>query len=180
MQPTFLSQLFDGPTFTGGLIIVGKTVAVYIFLVCGLRLMGKRELGQMSIYDFVLIVVLGNAVQNAMMNSDNTLGGGIIAAITLLVSNWAFNNFMRRSKKLEHLMVGGPTILLSEGKPHEAAMRREGVTMEQLEAALREHGLVNFKEVHLAILEIDGTISIVPAGSGFFRTRRHYRAMRLP
>lgn len=176
----FLQLVFDGPTLRVGLVIVGKTLVVYLALVGGLRLLGKRELGQMNIYDLVMIVVLGNAVQNAMMNNDNTLGGGIIATVTLLTANRLFNDLVRRSKKLEHLMVGQPTVILSEGQPLIEAMRREGVTLEQLHAALREHGLERPEDAHLAILEVDGTISVVPIGGGMFRTRRHYRAMRLP
>lgn len=176
----FLRLVFDGPSPTGGLIIVGKTLVVYVALVAGLRLLGKRELGQMNIYDLVMIVVLGNAVQNAMMNNDNTLGGGIIASVTLLSANRALNTFVRRSKRLEHLLVGEPTVLVSEGKPIMKAMVREGVTLEQLHAAFREHGLERIEDAHTAILEVDGTISVVPLGGGLYRTRRHYRAMRLP
>ncbi len=176
-----LNLVFDGPRdLRDGLIIVGKTLAVYVFLVGGLRLLGKRELGQMNIYDLVMIVVLGNAVQNAMMNGDNTLGGGIIAATTLLVVNRAFNTLVRRSKKVERLMVGEPRMILNDGVPMKAAMEREGVTIEQLQAALREHGIEKFEDAHMAILEVDGTISVVPCEAGVFRSRRHYRALRLP
>ncbi len=176
----FFRLVFDGPTPAGALIIVGKTLVVYVVLVVGLRLLGKRELGQMNIYDLVMIVVLGNAVQNAMMNNDNTLGGGVIAALTLLAANRTLNTVVRRSRRLEQFLVGQPTVILSEGKPNVAAMEHEGVTVEQLHAALREHGLERFEDAHLAILEVDGTISVVPLAGGIYRTRRHYRAMRLP
>ncbi len=180
MNPHFISKVFDGPTAAGGVIIVGKTAIVYLFLVAALRLLGKRELGQMNIYDLVLIVVLGNAVQNAMMNNDNTLGGGVLAATTLLVANRMFNALVRRSKKVEHLMVGEPRMILNHGEPLHDAMAREGVTLEQLQAALREHGIDKFKDAQMAILEVDGTISVVPCEAGVFRSRRHYRALRLP
>ena len=80
-----LKDVFDYPTLHTGLVIAAKTTVVYVVLIAGLRLLGKRELGQMSLYDLVLIVILGNAVQNAMIDNDNTLVGGIIAggAITL-------------------------------------------------------------------------------------------------
>lgn len=181
MHPNWLAQIFDGPnTALDALVIVGKTLVVYVFLVAGLRLLGKRELGQMNIYDLVMIVVLGNAVQNAMMNNDNTLGGGVIAAMTLLIANRLFNALVHRSKKVERLMVGEPTMILNAGVPLEDAMKREGITREQLLAALREHGLDRPEQAQMAILEVDGTISVVPQGAGVFKSRRHYRALRLP
>lgn len=177
----WLNLVFDGPqNLHDGLVIVGKTLAVYVFLVAGLRVLGKRELGQMNIYDLVMIVVLGNAVQNAMMNGDNSLGGGVIAASTLLVVNRLFNGLVRRSKRVERLMVGEPRMILNDGVPIKSAMEREGVSLEQLQAAMREHGIEKFEDAHMAILEVDGTISVVPKESGVFRSRRHYRALRLP
>ena len=176
----WLSKVFDHPDAIGVLIIAGKTLVVYLFLILGLRLIGKRELGQMTLYDLVLIIILGNAVQNAMMNNDNSLGGGLIAAATLLLANRLFNILLQRSKKLEKLMVGEPILILHEGVPIKEAMEREGLTDDQLLTALREHGLTDPKEAHLCVLEVDGSISVVPAGSGAFKTRRHFRALRLP
>jgi len=89
-----LSSVFDHPTLSGAAIIAAKTAVVYLFLVAGLRLFGKRELGQMSLYDLVLIIILGNAVQNAMINNDNTLVGGIVAAVVLFTLNWGLNQVM--------------------------------------------------------------------------------------
>src|SRR5438045_3080399 len=107
----WLAKVFDHPDTTGALIIAAKTLVVYLFLIIGLRLIGKRELGQMNIYDLVLIVILGNAVQNAMMNSDNSLVGGLIAATTLLIVNRLFNLLLQRSKKIERVMVGQPMLI---------------------------------------------------------------------
>jgi uncharacterized membrane protein YcaP (DUF421 family) len=180
MHDGWVARIFDAPSFEGGLTIVGKTLVVYGFLILGLRLLGKRELGQMNIYDLVMIIVLGNAVQNAMMNNDNTLGGGVTAAVTLLIANRIFNEFLRQSKKLERVMVGEPVILLHNGVPLLKAMEQEGVTREQLMVALREHGMTQFEEAHAAILEVDGAISVVPTGAQSFRSRRHYKALRLP
>ena len=81
------ASVFDHPDLEGALTIAAKTAVVYLFLVGGLRLFGKRELGQLSLYDLVMIIILGNAVQYAMINNDNTLGGGIVAASTLLALN---------------------------------------------------------------------------------------------
>ena len=175
-----LASVFDHPSWSGAGVIAGKTAAVYVFLVVGLRVLGKRELGQMSLYDLVMVIILGNAVQNAMINSDNTLGGGIVAAVVLLGLNWVLNRAIRRSKRVEAALVGHPVLIAHDGQPLRAPMEREGITMDQLDAALREHGMSSLDDVHLAVLETDGTISVVPRDSRVLRTRRHYRGIRLP
>src|SRR5438105_3768437 len=108
MLPHWLVEIFTHPDPRGLLIIVGKTTMVYLFLVGGLRLLGKRELGQMNIYDLVLIIVLANAVQNAMVGDDNTLLGGIVAATTLLLLNRLLTLVMLKWPQLERAMVGQP------------------------------------------------------------------------
>ncbi len=177
---TWLGHVFDHPDAAGALVIALKAAVVYAFLVAGLRLLGKRELGQMNLYDLVLIVVLGNAVQNAMMNGDNTLVGGLIAAGTLLVLNKALNMVIRRSRRVEKALVGHAVLILNEGRPMLPQMRAEGVSFDQLMQALREHGLTRPEEAHLAILEVDGTISVVPKGASVLQTKRHFKAIRLP
>lgn len=177
---SFLGHVFDYPSLVSTLEIAAKTAAVYVFLVAGLRLLGKRELGQMSLHDLVLIVILGNAVQNAMLNNDNTLGGGLTAVVVLLALNWGLNHLLARSRRAEHFLAGDPVLIVSDGQVMAHRMAREGLTREQLDAALREHGLDDPSEVHLAVLEVDGTISVVPRRSQLLRTRRHYRGLRLP
>jgi len=176
----WLTKVFDHPDAAGVGIIAAKTVVVYLFLILGLRLVGKRELGQMNIYDLVLIVILGNAVQNAMMNNDNSLCGGLVAAATLLIINRIFNIVLQRSKRVERMMVGDPVLILNDGVPIADHLKREGVTQEQLMAALREHGLTEPGQAHMAVLEVDGSISVVPQDSAVFKTRRHFKALRLP
>jgi len=175
-----VATVFDHPSWTGAAVIAGKTAAVYVFLIVGLRLLGKRELGQMSLYDLVMVIILGNAVQNAMINNDNTLGGGIVAGVVLLGLNWGLNRLVRHSKRVEDALIGHAVLIVNDGRPIRAHMAREGITMEQLDAALREHGMHSLDEVHLAVLETDGTISVVPTGTQVLRTRRHYRGIRLP
>src|SRR5436305_12333995 len=116
MLPHWFVEIFTHPDPRGLLIIAGKTTIVYVFLVIGLRLLGKRELGQMNIYDLVLIIVLANAVQNAMIGDDNTLGGGLTAALTLLVLNRIFTLAMSRSRKLERALVGEPILIVRDGE----------------------------------------------------------------
>ncbi len=174
------ATVFDHPSWTGAGLIAAKTAAVYVFLIVGLRVLGKRELGQMSLYDLVMVIILGNAVQNAMINNDNTLGGGIVAGVVLLGLNWALNRLVRRSKRVEGMLIGHAVLIVNDGRSIREHMAREGITTEQLDAALREHGMQNLDEVQLGVLETDGTISIVPRGSKVLRTRRHYRGIRLP
>ncbi len=175
----WLAEVFSHPDLRGGLIIAAKTSVIYLFLVAGLRLLGKRELGQMNIYDLVLLIVIANAVQNAMVGSDNSLGGGIVAAVTLLVFNRAFAGLMERSPKLEKFMVGEPTLIVNDGQILTDKMKREGVTRDQLLAALREHGMEKVDQARMCVLEIDGTISVVPQGSTVHKTRHHFKALRL-
>lgn len=177
---SWLPQIFTHPDIRQSLIIAGKTTIVYLFLVVGLRLMGKRELGQMNIYDLVLIIVLANAVQNAMVGSDNSLVGGIIAAVTLLFWNRLFTVLMERSPTLERHMVGQAALIVNDGRFLETSMKKEGINREQVMAALREHGMENVSEAHLCVLEVDGTISVVPNNSPVHTTRHHYKALRLP
>jgi uncharacterized membrane protein YcaP (DUF421 family) len=173
-------QIFDAPSLSGAAVIAAKTAVIYLFLILGLRLLGKRELGQMSLYDLVMIIVLGNAVQNAMINNDNTLVGGLVAATVLLVLNRLFNVLSFHSKTIERLMVGEPVLIISDGALLPAPMKRQGITEEQVLAALREHGMDQVADVHMAVLEVDGTISVVPSGSNVLKTKRHFRALRLP
>ncbi|HEX3425067.1 MAG TPA: YetF domain-containing protein [Acidimicrobiales bacterium] len=175
-----LHQVFDAPSLSGAGIIAAKTAVIYLFLIAGLRLLGKRELGQMSLYDLVMIIVLGNAVQNAMINNDNTLVGGLVAATVLLVMNRVFNIASSRSKRLEHFMTGEPVLIVSDGTLLPRPMKRQGITVDQVMAALREHGIEDLHSVHMAVLEVDGTISVVPRTAPVLKSKRHYRAMRLP
>lgn len=176
----WLADVFSHPDLRGALLIAGKTTIIYFFLVAGLRLLGKRELGQMNIYDLVLIIVLANAVQNSMVGNDNSLIGGIVAAVTLLIWNRLFTLVLARSPKLERVMVGEPSLILNDGQLIEDRMRREGVTREQVMAALREHGLDQLDQAHMCVLEVDGSISVVPKEATVHKTRRHFKALRIP
>src|SRR3954452_18583413 len=132
MLPHWLVEIFTHPDPRGLLIIVGKTTVVYLFLVGGLRLLGKRELGQMNIYGLVLIIVLANAVQNAMVGEDNTLLGGIAAATTLLVLNRILTLVMLHSPRVERALVGQPVLICNDGHLLLDRMHREGITREQI------------------------------------------------
>jgi uncharacterized membrane protein YcaP (DUF421 family) len=175
----WLGAVFSHPDLIGALVIAGKTAAVYSFLLVGLRLLGKRELGQMSVYDLVLIVVIANAVQNAMLGEDNTLAGGLVAALTLLVMNRAFTWLLVRHPELRHWMIGSPVLIVRDGHLLWEAMRREGMTRDHVLAAMREHGIGQLENVQMAVLEVDGAISIVPKEASVHRTHRRFRGLRV-
>ncbi len=182
MQGVFaqwLGEVFSHPDLPGALAIAGTTALIYVFLVAGLRLLGKRELGQMSIYDLVLIVVIANSVQNAMVGQDTTLVGGLVAAITLLIINRIFTLALLRSPKIRHLMLGEPVLIVRNGHLLPGPMRREGVTRDHVLAAMREHGIGDLGNVQMAVLEEDGAISIVPKDATVQRTHRRFRGLRV-
>ena len=159
-------------------IIAFRTLAVYLALLIGLRLAGKREIGQMTPFDLVVVLVISNAVQNAMVGPDTSLTGGIAAAFTLLAANWLVNRAGLRWLWLGSRIVGTPTLLVNAGQFIDEHLRREGIQREEVLMALREHGIGTVDDVDLAVLEVDGTISVVPMGDGSQRTRRRLRGRK--
>ncbi len=179
MFAQWLSQVFSSPDLPGALAIAGKTTIIYIAMILGLRLLGKRELGQLSIYDLVLIIVISNSVQNAMVGNDNTLLGGLVAALTLLILNRLFTWFMVRSDTVRDWMEGEPTLLVRDGKLIKSQMQREGVTTAHVLAAMREHGIGQLDQVQMAVLEVDGSISIVAKEAQIHRTHHRLKGIRV-
>ena len=158
--------------------IVVRAVVVYVAVFVGFRIMGKREIGQMTIFDLVVILLIANAVQNAMVGRDTSLQGGILAAAVLLVVNRLVAFLGLRSGRFGRLIEGTPTVLVQDGQFVEPHLRKEGVDKEELEMAAREHGMDSIKQVKLAVLEVDGSISIVPEGQTVHRVRRHVRQFK--
>lgn len=158
--------------------IILRTVLVYAALLIGLRLAGKREIGQMTVFDLIVLLLIANAVQNAMVGPDSSLTGGILAAAVLLVLNAVLSWLLQQYPRLRKLVEGTPTLLILHGQVLNDKMRREGIDIETLETALREHGISDRKDVEMAVLEIDGTISVVPAGDHTLRTRKVSRFLR--
>ena len=159
--------------------IVLRTVVVYVFVLAMLRIAGKRELGQMTPFDLVVILVISNAVQNAMVGNDTSLLGGIVAAATLTVVNVAVGRFGRRVPLLQHVLAGEPRLLLRDGTLIPENLEQEDVTREEVEMAAREHGIADLGELSAAILEPDGSISVIErTGTRVRRTRRHLRQFK--
>jgi uncharacterized membrane protein YcaP (DUF421 family) len=157
--------------------IVVRTALIYVALLVGLRLAGKRQLGQMTPFDLVVILLIANSVQNAMVGTDSSVTGGLIAAGVLLGLNYALAWSRERVPWLRQAVEGTPTLLINNGKFVTRNMRREGIDPEEMLTAIREHGFGDASDVKVAVLEVDGSISIVPKdGSGAYkRTRKLYR-----
>jgi uncharacterized membrane protein YcaP (DUF421 family) len=158
--------------------IAVRTSIVYAALIVGLRLTGKRQIGQMAPFDFVVILLIANAVQNAMVGPDTSLTAGLVAAAVLLVINATIARFRERIPVLRTLVEGQPAVLISGGHLVAEHIRHEGVDLLELEQAIREHGLAGLADVQLAVLEVDGTISIVPRSAPTIRTHRRFRHRR--
>jgi uncharacterized membrane protein YcaP (DUF421 family) len=142
--------------------LIVRAAVVYVFLLVLLRLTGKRQVGQLAPFDLVLLLVLSNAVQNSMNAGDNSLVGGLISAATLVLLNFGVAIATWRSKKLETLIEGKPQILIHNGKLFEDVADKARLTHHEIQSALRRGGCTCVEEVHAAILENNGTISIVP------------------
>ena len=160
------------------LTIAGRAAIVYTAVLIGLRLMGKRELGQMTVFDLVVVLLLANAVQNAMVGADTSVQGGLVAALVLLAINRVVAAARLHSGVWGRLLEGSPTVLVQEGQILDAAVRKEGLERAQVEMAMREHGVASVEDVQLAVMETDGSISIVPRGARVIRTRKHVRQIR--
>ena len=171
----WLSDVFSCPGWLTLLGIIGRTTVIYVVIVGSMRLLGTRALGKMSAYDFVLIVVIANAVQNALVGGDNSLVGGLTSAATLILLNLLVTWLLDRFPQLERQLVGEPTVLVTDGHAQVNALRREGVTHDELMAALREHGVADLDEVRLAVLEVDGSISVVSRDTQVHRIHRRFR-----
>ena len=139
--------------------IVGRTAVIYIVVLAGVRLSGKREVGQMTPFDLTLLLLISNAVQNAMTGSDTSLLGGVAAAATLLLLNFLIAEVSGGNRKFRKFVQGQPSLLVHDGKIIEAHMAKEHVSMDELQRSLREHGISSYHDVALAVLEVDGSIS---------------------
>ena len=136
-----------------------RPMAVYFFLVIGLRLAGKRELAQLNPFDLVVLLTLSNTVQNAIIGDDNSVTGGIIGASTLLLVNYLVVRFLYRHEKLDRLVEGEPCFLIQNGQILEQRLMQEVLTRQELEAAAHKQGFGDLAEVQSAVLEPSGTIS---------------------
>lgn len=145
----------------GYIYIALKSIAVYVFIVAAIRLFGKKEFSQLSIVDLVFILLLSNSVQNAMVGSDSSLLGGLAAAFALFSANYVIKKLEYIFPALRKVVEGEPIVLVYQGNVNQIAMSKASLDLEQLLAAIREHSVPGISEVDLAVLEVDGTISIL-------------------
>ena len=138
-----------------------RTTVIYLLVLIGIRLTGKREVGQMTPFDLTLLLLLSNSVQNAMTGPDNSLLGGVVAAATLLSLNYVLADVSGVNRRFRKFIQGQPSLLIHDGTIIEAHMAKEHISMDELQRALREHGIADYHHVALGVLEVDGSISLL-------------------
>ena len=160
-------------------LVVFRSVVVYLFVIFAIRIFGKRELTQLSVVDLVFILLISNSVQNAMVGTDTSLVGGLIAAGSLFVVNMLLENLFFRSERLSRLIQGDALMLIYQGHILKKHLEEAKISMDELEAAIREHGVEDISKVDLAVLEVDGNISILSDNyhKKTIRKRRAHKAV---
>jgi uncharacterized membrane protein YcaP (DUF421 family) len=158
--------------FTGSVLldIVDRTAIIYVAVLSGMRLSGKRQVGQLTPFDLVLLLLIANAVQNAMTGPGTSLIGGLAAAATLLVLNTVISRLAPWNKRVHSIVEGNPTLLIHSGKIIKSHLEREKIGVQELHQASREHGIASVEEVQGAVLEVDGSISVIKK----MKCRRHH------
>ena len=143
-------------------IVVLHTLAIYFFLILTLSLLGHRETTQLSPIEVVIIMVLGSAVETSMVAGDTSLLAGLTSAATLLLCNWGFSRLLSRFRLLRRILIGHPIPLVYNGQVLPKRMAATGLSMDDILEGLRERGYDNIQQVRFAVLETDGSISVVP------------------
>ena len=143
-------------------VFVLRATAIYALVMVLVRVSGKRAVGQFTPFDLVLLILIGNAVQNGINGGDNSLTGAAIMATTLIALNYGIALLISRSRKAEKLVEGEPVVLAHDGKVFEHVLKRELVSTSDFDEALRMNGIDDVRDVQLALLETNGTISVVP------------------
>lgn len=143
------------------LLIVFRSISVYIFLVLAIRLFGKKELAQLSVIDLVFILLISNSVQNAMVGTDSSLLGGIVAAFALFIGNYILKLMINKSSRFGVMIQGEKIVLVHNGEVLESGLKQAMMSRDELERAIREHGVDSIKDADLVVLEVDGNISVL-------------------
>jgi uncharacterized membrane protein YcaP (DUF421 family) len=151
-----------------------RSIAVYLFILFAIRLTGKKELSQLNTSDVVLILLISNAVQNAMIGANTSLSAGLMAAGVLFVANYGLKKVMFKNKKLHDLISDKPEILIHNGILDAANLNKLGIDDDEIKESMREHGVEKLADVKLAMLEIDGNISVISEKNGQL-TQTHYK-----
>lgn len=138
-----------------------RTLSVYFFMLIGLRLFGKNQLSQLNAGDIILLLLISNAVQNAMVGPDTSLKGGLFAALILFAANFLVKKLMFKNPEVRDFIEEDPVILIKDGKVNEVALNKSEITIDELEESIREHGVEHIQDVKLSVLEVDGNISVI-------------------
>ncbi len=154
-----------------------RGIATYAALLIALRIFGKREVGQFTLYDLVFILLVANALQPAMTGPDSSLLGGFILIVALVGTNFVVGR-LDSLPRIHRLFSPHPAVVVMNGQYLPDVMKREGVDQDEVGMAMREHGIIDLKDVQIAVLEADGSISIVPTGAVVQRTKRRVRFQR--
>lgn len=155
--------------------IVIRSLSVYLFMVIALRIFGKKQLSQLNTADVILILLISNSVQNAMVGNNTSLYGGLVAALALFIVNLLFKKVMLKSSFIKELVQDTPEILIHNGKIAFSTISKLGITNDELQEAMREHGVEYYKDVKLAMFEIDGSISIISGAEHLTQTHHKRR-----
>ncbi len=157
-------------------VFVLRAVAIYVLVMVLVRVSGKRAVGQFTPFDLVMLILIGNAVQNGINGGDNSLTGAVVMASTLIALNYAVAYTTSRSRRAEMLVEGVPVVLARDGKVFRSVLRAQLISDADFHKALREHDMVDVSDVALALLETNGSISVVPRQDGGNERAAHYLA----
>lgn len=157
--------------------IAFRSLAVYVFMLTVIRVTGKKELSQLNTIDVVLILLISNSVQNAMVGNNTSLLGGLAAAATLFMLNYLLKKITFKNKKIRDFVFQHPEILIHNGKLNFEKLSHLGITDEEIKEAMREHGVEYYKDVKLAMFEVDGNISIISGNNNLKQT--HFKRKKL-
>lgn len=144
--------------------IVGRGIAIFFFLYVLMRIVGRRELSTLQSFDLILLVVVGDAVQQGLTQDDYSLTGAFLAIGTIAVLQVGFSFANRRFPRLRPYLDGVPLVVVQDGKPIEENMKRERITIEDLYEEARSHGIARLDEVAWAVAETSGKINFIKRG----------------
>jgi uncharacterized membrane protein YcaP (DUF421 family) len=159
--------------------VIFRSLAVYAFMIIAIRLVGKKELSQLNTSDLILILLISNSVQNAMVGENTSLEGGLLAASSLFILNYLLKLFLFNNVKFQEILEGEPLLLIYKGEVIIANLAKEKISLAELKEAIREHGIAEFEEVALSFLERDGNISVVPGNLGTQHVSQRKRGLHL-
>lgn len=149
----------------GVLDIVVRSLCVYLFMIVAIRVFGKNQLSQLNAGDIILLLLISNSVQNAMVGENTSLEGGLVAALVLFIANFLLKKFILKNSAIRNFVESEPTVLIRDGELYSKALEETSISEDELNESIREHGVDGIKNVKLAILEVDGNISVISSNS---------------